>query len=303
MSNNKKYSIGCDIGGSHISCTIVDLDSGNIEEGSAVSIKVDNSSETDVILSAWTKAITECLSHLKEGDEFIGVGLAIPGPFDYEKGIGLYDNSNQKFVHLKDVNVKTLLSESLDIPASKIKFTNDADAFALGSFWYGSGKDFQKVVAITLGTGFGSSFVDHGKAIQEGNTVPDKGCLWHVPYKEGIADDYFSTRWFVNSFNENDGTHETVTGVKRIAELANEGHEAAMALFKEFGTNLGDCLGPHLKNFGAEVVIMGGNIAEAFNLFRNSLYDKLQAQGIQVEFKPSKLKETAAMLGAVTAFK
>ena len=301
MSKLNKYSIGCDIGGSHISCGIIDIASGVIEENSLVSIKVDNSSESEVILKAWTLAIRECKNKLSEDVEFVGVGLAIPGPFDYFKGIGLYDNSNQKFVHLKDVNIKNELSERLGLAHSKIKFTNDATAFALGSFWYGSGKGSQKMVAITLGTGFGSSFIDSGKAIEEGSSVPKEGCLWHIPYKDGIADDYFSTRWFVNSFN--DISNEQVTGVKRIAELVKEGDEKAAKVFRVFGENLADCLGPHLENFEAEVVVLGGNIAEAFGLFEKSLQNSLQSNGVNVAFKVSILKESAAMLGAVTVFK
>lgn len=84
------------------------------------------------------------------------------------------------------------------------------------------------MVAITLGTGFWSSFISERKAIETGNTVPDGGCLWHLPYKEGIADDYFSTRWFVTNFNEKS---EQITGVRRIAQLAREGNKEAVGLF------------------------------------------------------------------------
>lgn len=301
MNNQKKYSIGCDIGGSHISCAIIDVDLGTIIENSEVSVKVDNLSVKEVILESWELAIANCIDKLPKDGEFVGVGLAIPGPFDYEKGIGLYDNSNQKFTDLKDVNVKAELSERLKIDTSKIKFTNDATAFALGSFWYGSGKGSKKMVAITLGTGFGSSFIDNGKAIEEGNSVPIEGCLWHIPYKEGIADDYFSTRWFVNCFNAI--SVEQVTGVKRIADLANEGNTEAIELFNQFGDNLADCLAPHLETFGTEVVVMGGNIAEAFGRFKPSLLKSLESKKLAIIFKVSILKESAAMLGAATLFK
>ena len=299
MKKNK-FSIGCDIGGSHISCGIVDVASGYIVENSLVSVKVDNSSRSEVIINAWTKAIELCKEQLPEEGEFLGIGIAIPGPFDYENGIGLYDNSNQKFVHLKDINLRNGLSKSLDLESRKIKFINDATAFALGSYWYGSGKGYKKLVSITLGTGFGSAFIDEGKAIDEGKTVPDDGCLWHLPYKNGIADDYFSTRWFVEKYN--DLYNLKVDGVKEIAEIANKGDTNALELFNLFGENLSDCLAPHLKNFEAEVVILGGNIAEAYPLFKASLLKGLQNNKVKSDIKISKLKESAAMLGAATLF-
>ena len=299
MKKNK-FSIGCDIGGSHISCGIVNVASGYIVENSLVSVKVDNSSRSEVIINAWTKAIELCKEQLPEEGEFLGIGIAIPGPFDYENGIGLYDNSNQKFVHLKDINLRNGLSKSLDLESRKIKFINDATAFALGSYWYGSGKGYKKLVSITLGTGFGSAFIDEGKAIDEGKTVPDDGCLWHLPYKNGIADDYFSTRWFVEKYN--DLYNLKVEGVKEIAEIANKGDTNALELFNLFGENLSDCLAPHLKNFEAEVVILGGNIAEAYPLFKASLLKGLQNNKVKSDIKISKLKESAAMLGAATLF-
>ena len=299
--NKNKFSIGCDIGGSHISCGIVDVASGSIVENSLVSVKVDNSSRSELIINAWTQAIALCKEQLPEEGEFLGIGIAIPGPFDYKNGIGLYDNSNQKFEYLKDVNLRNALSKSLELESAKIKFINDATAFALGSYWYGSGKGHKKLVSITLGTGFGSSFIDGGKAIDEGTSVPDGGCLWHLSYKDGIADDYFSTRWFVEKYN--DLYNLKVDGVKTIAELAGEGDSDALELFKLFGDNLADCLGPHLNNFEADVVILGGNIAEAYPLFNPSLLKGLQNRKVKSDIKVSKLKESAAMLGAATLFK
>lgn len=297
----EKIVIGCDIGGSHISCGIINVENGTILKNSLISVKVSNSESKEILLSVWTQAILNCKKNVPVNSEFLGIGIAIPGPFDYEKGIGLYDNSNQKFVDLKNVNVKEALSESLALEPSKIRFVNDATAFSLGSYWYGSGKGSKQMVAITLGTGFGSSFISNGLAIEEGITVPENGYLWDEPFKNGIADDYFSTRWFVNSFNEI--SEEKVTGVKRIAELVKEGDEKAITLFNEFGINLADCLAEHLKNFNADVVVMGGNIAEAFELFKPSLYKKLKERGSEIPFKVSILKESAAMLGSATLFK
>jgi len=301
MKNDKRYSVGCDIGGSHISCGLIELTSGKMEPNSLVSVPVDNNDEKDIILSAWAKAIGACMKNLPSGAEMAGVGLAIPGPFDYEKGIGLYENLNKKFVNMYHVNVRTELSRRLNISPDKFKFVNDATAFSLGAFWYGSGKGSKQMVGITLGTGFGSSFVSNGTAIEDGPTVPDEGCLWHIPYKEGIADDYFSTRWFVANFNER--STEQVTGVKRIAELAYSKNNLALEIFSEFGTNLADCLADPLRNFNTDVVVMGGNIAEAFDLFRPSLTKALGDKKLDIQFKVSELKETAAMLGAATMFK
>jgi glucokinase len=298
---NSRYSIGCDIGGSHICCAIIEVDTGIILESSLVDMKVDHGESKEVLINTWIKAITACKEYIPKNSNFVGVGIAIPGPFDYEKGIGLFDNSNKKFINLKDVNVKEALSKSLALSEDKIQFVNDATAFSLGCFWYGSGKGSEQMVAITLGTGFGSSFINQGKVIEKGTTVPENGYLWDKAFKGGIADDYFSTRWFVNGFNK--VSKEKVTGVKSIADLAILGDTDAISLFNKFGHNLASCLAEYLTNFNADVVVMGGNIAGAFELFKPSLYSELRMRGINIPFKVSILKENAAMLGAVTLFK
>lgn len=301
MNNKMRFSIGCDIGGSHISCGIVDVASGSIGDNSLVSIKVDNAARSESIIKAWTKAIERCKKQFPEGGEFLGIGIAIPGPFDYENGIGLYDYSNQKFEHLKDVNLRNELSESLKLESEKIKFINDATAFALGSFWYGSAKGYKKTVTITLGTGFGSSFIEEGIAIEEGPTVPDSGYLWHLPYKKGITDDYFSTRWFVEKYAAL--YNVKVDGVREIAEMASEGDMNALEIFNLFGENLADCLAPHLNSFEAEVVVLGGNITEAYTYFKASFLNGLKNRNVKSDIKVSILKESAAMLGAAALFR
>ena len=301
MNNKKRFSIGCDIGGSRISCGIIDVASGSIEDNSLISVKVDNASQSEVIIKAWTEAIELCIKQFPEEGEFLGIGIAIPGPFDYENGIGLYDYSNQKFEHLKNVNLRNELSESLKLAGKKIKFINDATAFGLGSFWYGSAKDYNKTVTITLGTGFGSSFIEDGMAIEEGPAVPHNGYLWDHPYKNGITDDYFSTRWFVKNYDTL--YNVKAEGVREIAEMANEGDVNAMELFKLFGENLADCLAPHLNNFEAEVVVLAGNIAEAYTLFKASFLKGLKNRKVKSDIKVSILKESAAMLGAAALFK
>ncbi len=31
----------------------------------------------------------------------------------------------------------------------------------------------------------------------DGENVPAEGCLWHLPFRYGVADQFFTTRWFV----------------------------------------------------------------------------------------------------------
>ena len=220
----------------------------------------------------------------------------MPGPFDYANGIAKFTPEVQKYEHLYNVDVAINLKELLDLDTDcALRFMNDASAFAVGEAWMGEARGYKRSVAITLGTGFVSAFIDDGIPVVEGDDIPRNGCVWHLPFNNGIADDSFSTRWFVRQYALKSGI--TLQGVKEIAGQAAKDPFAA-AIFEEFGSNLGTFLGPWLKRFNAGILVIGGNIAGAYNLFGNYLEDSLKSQNLHLPVALSGLKEDAAITGS-----
>ncbi|MEN8193551.1 MAG: ROK family protein [Bacteroidota bacterium] len=289
MSNS--FAIGVDVGGSHITTSVINLDKGVILEDTITEQDVDNSAEAIEIIALWSKTISDSIS--KSQEEVKGIGIAMPGPFDYAKGISLIKGV-QKFEKLYGLNVKQALQTKLDTNLP-IRFINDASAFAVGEVFAGSGKGYNRVLAITLGTGFGSAFTENGIPIIEREDVPEIGCVYHLPFKESIADDYFSTRWCIGRYKELTG--KEVFGVKEIADIV-EKDKMANQVFEEFGTNLGGFLAPWLKKFGAEVLVIGGNISKAWHLYEDKFHKELANEGVNVVTAVSQLKEHAALLGS-----
>lgn len=295
----RRYAIGADIGGSHISCAVIDLDSKTIITGTFASEEVNNKAEATNILDRWATAINHSLAHIS-AEELAGIGFAMPGPFDYDKGIALFTAQNDKFEKLYGINVVDELRKRLSINAdSGIRFMNDATAFAVGEAWFGMGKDYSRTLSITLGTGFGSAFVADGIPVVDGNEVPEMGCVWHLPYKGSIADDNFSTRWCIKRYKELSGVE--VNGVKQIAEEA-ENNKVAKQVFQEFGSNLGEFLAPWMSKFGAEALVIGGNISKAYRHFGQPLEEAFKANGCQTAVHRSELMEDAALVGSARLF-
>jgi glucokinase len=150
-------------------------------------------------------------------------------------------------------------------------------------------------MSVTLGTGFGSAFIKDRIPIVDGPEVPKLGCVYHLPYGDNIADDYFSTRWFVGSYKKRTG--KELKGVKEFSELAGK-DKVVMDLFTEFGNNIGVFLAPWLKRFKAEIVVVGGNISHAYNLFGKIFEESLKREGCDCRVALSELKEDAAFIGA-----
>lgn len=128
-----------------------------------------------------------------------------------------------------------------------------------------------------------------------GREVPKEGCLWHLPFRDGIADEYFSTRWFVGEYRKRAGN--TIVGVKDLMEKAAT-DVIARSLFFEFGQNLATCLAVPLQNFGAGVLVIGGNIAHALPLFENLFRKELEKADLSLKIAASKLMENAALIGS-----
>jgi glucokinase len=289
-----KYAIGVDVGGSHLSCAAINLGRRVLIKNSFSSVAVDNKASSDKILSSWAEALLQTILKIENG-KLAGIGFGMPGPFEYDRGIARFAQV-EKYYSLNGVDVAGELTNRLNLFSSvPLRFMNDASAFAAGEAWMGSASHVSHSVSITLGTGFGSAFISKGVPVVDGDMVPQLGCVWHLHYKEGIADDYFSTRWFVKRYREKTGLE--VDGVKPIADAARK-NEIAMSLFIEYGHNMGEFFSPWLKKFDAGVLVIGGNIAGAYNLFGPSFEKALRINGVGTEIKLSALKEDAAIIGS-----
>ena len=289
----RNLAIGADIGGSHISCAAVDLVSGKILKDTLTGREVNNQAKANVIIEVWTAALKEAMSKVSV-EKVKGIGFAMPGPFDYVKGIS-YIKGVTKYENLYGFNITDSISSSLEVHDNfLIRFMNDASSFAVGEAWAGSATKVNRSLSVTLGTGFGSAFIANRIPIVDGPEVPKLGCVYHLPYNDGIADDYFSTRWFIRRYKS--ATGKELSGVRELAKLASS-DKIVSDLFTEFGNNLGIFLAPWLKRFHAEMLVIGGNISNAYNLFGNVFEESLRNEHCDCKVTLSALREDAAIMG------
>ena len=176
-----------------------------------------------------------------------------------------------------------------------IRFINDATAFAIGEDQVGKARNFSCSLSVTLGTGFGSAFIKNEIPVVDGEQVPENGCLWHLPFEDGIADDYFSTRGLIHRFEKASG--EKMENVKNIADLAASSFEA-QDLFNDFGRKMGEFLHPWIRKSGIEILVMGGNISKACHLYEAALQQSLSENHIKIEVATSELGEKASFIGS-----
>ncbi|RED94957.1 ROK family protein [Marinoscillum furvescens] len=292
MNNASLIGIGVDVGGSHIACGGVDLATGELVAGTHFEADLDNKATKELVFEQWARPINQCLE--KIGDAAIdGIGFGMPGAFNYRDGIALY-SGNDKYENLYGVSVVDELPAYLSKKNISLRFINDATAFAVGTSWFGAAKGTSKAICMTLGTGFGSAFIHNGAPVAHGTGVPANGCLWDAPFQSGIADEYFSTRWFVNEFELRLG--ERVAGVKEMVAHPRQG--VVEGVFKTFAENLVQFMAPWITGFQPEVIVIGGNISRAWNRIEPWLGKAFEHRGIHIRCLVSDQLEEAAIAGS-----
>lgn len=284
-SMNNLPVAGVDIGGSHITAALVNMNEATLLQETCHRLPVDAHASATAIIEQWSNAIEQSFAQ-QHKPAFIGI--AMPGPFDYAAGISLIRNQH-KYDALYGLNVKELLAGKLGMPPDAIVFTNDAACFLCGEVFAGAAKNYSNVLGLTLGTGLGSALLQDGRAVDAE--------LWCAPFKDGIAEDYLSGRWLTRRFHERTG--ETVPHVKAIATHTNK--QAVTAVFEEFAGNLCAFLLPLLQEQQPEAIVFGGNIARASALFVPALRAQLQQHQLYPALLESTLGEHATLVGAASA--
>ncbi|MDE3184569.1 MAG: ROK family protein [Bacteroidota bacterium] len=298
-----KLILGIDVGGSHISSALVKSSDGQIMEESFCRQRINSQANCfQTILDGWLSCISVSLGKL-DGYVLEGIGIAMPGPFDYQNGISQIKGVN-KYEALFGINIAEALRSRLGLEEEiPIYFENDAACFGFGACSNGIASGFKRVVAITLGTGLGSCFVAENQLLKSADGVPQDGCLYNIPFKDGVAEDYISSRWLVETYAAITG--KRISDVKEIAQKASINKEPeAIKLFLMLADNMAELLSPWLLSFKADCLVIGGSIAQSSSLFLPTLIQLLQEKSnITIPLKISDKMELSAIAGAAGLLK
>ena len=281
---HQELTLGVDIGGSHITAALVDMDGRTVIDNSWQRSRIQSDGSAEEVIAGWSAVIRECLLTRPNSGR---IRIAMPGPFDYECGISRMLGQG-KYDALYNVNVKAALLAKLGELVTDIQFANDATCFLQGESVGGAGRGYNHVLGLTLGTGFGSATFKDGRA-----TDAD---LWRHPFIDGICEDYFSTRWFVRRYFELTGNQ-----VKDVKELISDGRDKnrVTQVFEEFSRNLSLFITEVQKaEEPYDCIVLGGNISNAYSHFLPRLLDFLRQKLIYAPVLVSVLGENAALLGA-----
>lgn len=283
-----------ELGGTHVAAALVDPDTATVTR--RVRRPVQTRGTAEHILGG----LVRCAGELDAPAGEVW-GVAVPGPFDYDKGIARFTGVG-KFDDLYGIDVRAVLLDGVWPRPAETVFLNDAHAFLLGEWLAGAARGHRRCVGITLGTGVGSAFLDAGGLRHDGPGVPPQGRIDLVEAGGRPLEDSVSRRAILARYAHEDADRRDGDGVppdldvREIAARARAGERRARGVLDEAFTTLGTVLAPRLRDFDASVLVVGGAMAGSWDLLRPALRRGLG--DTPVTLRPAGLGTEAALVGA-----
>lgn len=283
MGDNMKCIAAIDMGGTNIKYGVVNE---KLELITASASPANSSDDKETLLNRLAEIIVLQKKIIKEsGNEFCGIAVSTPGPFDYNAGkSGMKGKYDSIFgVDLRSEIRKRALLES----NSPILFMQDAAAFLLGEFVAGSAKEEINCSCVTLGTGVGYACMLNREILLNPNGGPYYVFAFQK-YKEELIENLISGRAIKKRFDA-DG--------KTLSERAFLGEEYALNAFYDMGKILGEGLLEIPETRKIDKLIIGGQVAYSFELMEKGIKAGLKEIGEKVKIERAVYPADAALLG------
>lgn len=228
-----------------------------------------SSADKDAILANFLSVIEKEKQVLLSAGFALGaVGFSFPGPFDYPAGIclirGLCKYESIYGVSLREAFLSFPGQQAVS-PDTRFFFQHDMKSFALGEASRSLDPETRRILCLCIGTGAGSAFLEDGKMLTEDPRIPDQGWFYPFPLRGATVDDWVSARG-LEKLAVNAGFPAGTTG-KDLSRLAAGGDETALAVWREFGSLIAEAVGPWVRSFRPDLLILGGQISRAMDYF------------------------------------
>lgn len=310
----KKWIVGIDIGGTKIAVSL-----GTIN-GRILGRCVFSSEQGKKVKQSIERIKSLFLSLLKthgiKRQNVLGVGVAVPGAIDPKAQVIL---KSPNLPSWEGLPLRKIFSQKLNLP---ISVENDANAAALGEFFFGSGRGINNFIYITVSTGIGSGIVANGQLIRgekgtagevghmtlvhDGNKCPcgKKGCL--EAYSSGTSIASYVKRALRNGARSKFFRKVKINEI--TGQLVAEAAERNDSLAIKARTMAADYLGIGLANLinllNPRRIILGGGVMEQTHHFWSPMMKAVKRESWVLAFRSceilrSKLGKHVGDLGAM----
>ncbi|WP_163183361.1 ROK family transcriptional regulator [Neobacillus sedimentimangrovi] len=299
FNKNAGYSIGIDLGVNNIIGILTDLE-GNVVLEQFEEFKNPSPEKTMDLLLSMIRRLIQQMPESPYG--LVGIGVCVPGLVNNDEKIVFTPNLkwNDK------IDLKGLITAEFNVP---VFIENEANAGAYGEKVFGSAKNYENLVYVSVGTGIGIGIIMNNNLYRGVNGFA--GEMGHITIdlngqkcscgNRGCWELYASEKALMKSLPEK---YKDLS-VREMIGLANQNDPEILMELQNFGFYLGIGLTSILNTFNPEAIIIRNEIAEALpmvlNSIRNSISSRIYHQlDHNYELLLSTLGQNAPALGAAS---
>ena len=289
--------IGVDVGGTNLRFAMVNRDG----------LVLDRISEpTDTVsgCAPFLARVLTILGRLKgaaeeNGRRVAAVGIGVPGLVSNEGVI----RSCVNFGALEGLTLGEAVSCAVGVPVLAL---NDANACAVGEQRFGAGRGYHSSLMLTIGTGVGAGLILDGRLWTGIDGAA--GEFGHITVEPNGRPCGCGNRGCLEQYASATAISPERGGAAAVALRARQGDAGAAALFEQAGRYLGIAAAGVLNLLNLEAIILGGGVAESFELLAAPMRREILARSFaipaaRVRVVKGELGDDAGVLGAaVTAF-
>jgi predicted NBD/HSP70 family sugar kinase len=293
-------AVGIDFDHHHVRVAVSDLSSRILAEREQ---QLDTDHLAHEGLDAAAELVEEVLGDAGvDAARVIGAGMCLPGPIHRPTGVV---GSTAILPGWAGVAAADEMRNRLDLP---ILVDNDANLAALAEAAFGSGRDAKDLIYLMISSGIGAGLVLNGRlyrgaeglAGELGHVLVDadgpvcrcgnRGCLETVAGTDALAD------LLRRSHGELDG--------RAIVRLAREGDLGCRRVIADAGRAIGKAAATLVNVLNPELLIVGGDLAEAGELLLDGLRESLTRSALPNAAEAARvvagtLGDRAEVLGAI----
>jgi predicted NBD/HSP70 family sugar kinase len=306
------FCVGVDVAETYIHYDLYDLTLTNLAkyEIELPSSKKEPGEVVQLIVSGFDSLLSQ--ANLPR-EEVVGVGISIPGPFEHDTGVSIFEPS----WGWVNVPLKAMLEKELDLP---LYMDNPLKFNAIAEAWFGAGRTADTMAAVVLGTGVGAGLVINGQLFHgSSNTAGEWGHSVIVAGgrtcrcgNQGCLEAYVGAPGILQTLNEIDQNSslffadDETRSITAIASAARQGDKIALAVVHQTAVYLSAGLSSLINIINPELVIMGSWVADLLGpVMLPELIQMVGQQSLERPFKAvrfllSEMPQDSVSLGAAT---
>ena len=233
----------------------------------------------------------------------MGIGVAIWGMIDHAKGM-IHFAPNLKW---RDIPLEAKWNKLFNVP---VYIENDANASALGEYYFGAAKNIEDFIYLSMDIGIGGGIISKGRlfrgasgfAGEIGHMVIDQNGEICSCGRRGCLETKAGRRVIVKRYR--DLTQENDMTLETIIQRGMDGDTVAKMIFSEVGESIGLGIGTLVNLFNPKCIILGWSVGQAYELLMPGIQRSLEKSSLpelraHLKIKPSLNGSDDALLGSI----